>query len=75
MATVVDVSKGQRDMSYKGELQTFNNVSMRHQVCPDETISQSFTITMLVSRGRRNCGFTYYDRSPYSHPKMIILSS
>ncbi len=34
---VVDVSKGQTDMSYKGELQTLIKLNMRHQVCPSET--------------------------------------
>ncbi len=29
-------SKGQTDMSYKGELQTLTKLSMRHQICPDE---------------------------------------
>ncbi len=49
------VSKGQTNMTYKGELQTLTNLSMRHQVCPRETcraiISESI-ITMLMSRGR-----------------------
>ncbi len=47
----------------KGELQTLTKLTMRHQVCPSETcctiISES-TITMIISRGRRNCGVTYY---------------
>ncbi len=34
---VADVSKGQTDMSYKGELETLTKLSMRHQVCPSET--------------------------------------
>ncbi len=34
---VADGSKGQTDMSYKGELQTLTNLSMRHQVCTGET--------------------------------------
>ncbi len=62
MAAVADVSKGQTDMSYKGGLQTLTKLSMRHQVCPGETchmaISES-TLTMLMSRGRNNCGVTY----------------
>ncbi len=32
ITTAVDVSKGQTDMSYKGELQTLTKESMRHQV-------------------------------------------
>ncbi len=60
---VADVSKGQTDMSYKGELQTLTKLSMRHQVCHSETcraiISES-VLTMLMSRGRSNCGVTYY---------------
>ncbi len=32
-----DVSKGQTDVSYKGELQTLTKLSIRHQVCPSET--------------------------------------
>ncbi len=56
---VAYVSKGQTDMSYKGEFQTLTKLSMRHQVCPGETchitISES-TITMLMSRGRSNSG-------------------
>ncbi len=31
MIAVVDVSKGQIDMSYKGDLQTLTNLNMRHQ--------------------------------------------
>ncbi len=58
------VSKVQIDMSDKGELQTLTKLSMRHQVCPSETccviISESI-ITMLMSRGRSNCGDTYYN--------------
>ncbi len=50
-------------MSYKGELQTLSKLSMRHQVCPNETcraiISESI-LTMLMSRGRSNCGVKYY---------------
>ncbi len=34
MTAVADVSKGQTDMSTKGELQTLAKHSMRHQVCP-----------------------------------------
>ncbi len=34
MTAVADVSKGQRDMSYKGELQTLTKLSKRHQVGP-----------------------------------------
>ncbi len=30
-------SKGQTDMSYKGELQTLTKLSMRHEVCRSET--------------------------------------
>ncbi len=60
---VANVSKGQTDMSYKGELQILTKLSMRHQVCPGETchtnISES-TITMLMSRGISNCEVTYY---------------
>ncbi len=60
---VADVSKGQIDMSYKGELQTLTKLRMRHQICPSETcraiISESI-ITMLMSRGSSNCGVTYY---------------
>ncbi len=60
---VADVSKGQIDMSYKGELQTLVKLSMRHKVCPSETccviISESI-IPMLMSWGRSNCGVTYY---------------
>ncbi len=32
-----DVSKGQKDMSYKGELQSLTKLNIRHQVCPGET--------------------------------------
>ncbi len=56
---VADVSKGKTDMSYKGELQTLTKLSMRHQVCPSETchaIISGSIITMLMSRGRSNCG-------------------
>ncbi len=37
MTVVADVRKGQTDMSYKGEHQTFTKQSMRHHVCPGET--------------------------------------
>ncbi len=37
MTAVVDVSKGQTDMSYKGELHTLTKLSMKHHVCPGET--------------------------------------
>ncbi len=52
---VADVSKGQADMSHKGELHTLTKLSMRHQVSPIQTccmiISESI-ITMLISGGR-----------------------
>ncbi len=58
MTAVADVDKGQIDMSYKGELQTLINLSMRHQVCRGKTyhttISESI-ITMFMSSGRGNC--------------------
>ncbi len=58
-----NVSKGQTDMSHKGELQTLAKLSMRHQVCPCETcrtiISESI-ITMLMSGSQSNCGVTSY---------------
>ncbi len=60
---VIDVSKGQTDMSHKSELQTLTKLSMGHQVCPSETccttISESI-MAMLMSRGRRHCRITYY---------------
>ncbi len=34
---VANVSKGQTDMSHKGELQTLTKLSMRNQVCSSET--------------------------------------
>ncbi len=34
---VADVSKGQTNMSYKGEIQTLTNLSMKYQVRPGET--------------------------------------
>ncbi len=49
MTAVADVNKGQKEMSYKGELQTLTKLSMRHQVCCNETISES-TVTMLICR-------------------------
>ncbi len=48
---VADVSKGQTDMSYKGELQILTKLSMRHQVCPSETrraIKSESILTMLM---------------------------
>ncbi len=57
MTAVAGVSKGQTDMSYKGELQTPTKLSMRHQVCPGETFCTAIpdsAITMLMSRGRSN---------------------
>ncbi len=63
MTVVVDVSKGQTDMSYKSELQIPTKLCMRHQVCPSETchttISESI-ITMFMSRGTSNYGVIYY---------------
>ncbi len=60
---VADISKGLTYMSYNGKLQTLTKLSIRHQVCPSETccviISDSI-LTMLMSRGRSNCGVTYY---------------
>ncbi len=37
MTAVANVSKGQIDTSYKGEIHTFTKLNMRHQVCPGET--------------------------------------
>ncbi len=37
MSAAANVSKGQTYISYKGELQTLNKQSMRHNVCPGET--------------------------------------
>ncbi len=42
---VADVSKGQTNMSHKGEIQTLTKLSMRHQVGPSEICH---TITSLV---------------------------
>ncbi len=48
-----DMRKRQTHMSYKGELQTFTKLSMRHQVCPSETGDTTTSeSTMLMSRGR-----------------------
>ncbi len=33
MTAVADISKGQTNMSYKGECQTLTKLSMKHQVC------------------------------------------
>ncbi len=64
MTAVTDVSKGQTYMSYIGELQTLTKLNIRHKVCPGEncwtTISDSIITTMLMSRGRSNCGVKYY---------------
>ncbi len=63
MTNIADVSKGQTDMSYKGELQTPTKVSMRQQICPSQTCCTTMLesiITMLMSRGRSNCGARYY---------------
>ncbi len=38
--------QGQTDMSYKGELQTLTKPSMRHRVCPSETVLQTYQITV-----------------------------
>ncbi len=62
MTAVADVSKGQTDMSYKGEMQTLTKLS------PGETCYTTISeviITMLMSRGRHNCGVTYYVRIYY----------
>ncbi len=63
MTAVTDVSKGQTDMSYKGDPQTLTKLSMRRQICPGETCCTTIIesiITMLMSRGRSNCRVTYY---------------
>ncbi len=71
-----DVSKGQTDISHKGELQTLTKLSMRHQICPSETrctiISES-TI-MLMSGGRSNCGLTYYVTIVFMHYYMCLYA-
>ncbi len=71
MTAVDDVRKGQTYMLYKGEHQTLIKLSMRHQVCAAETchatISES-AITMLMSRGRHNCGVIYYVSNYYQFP-------
>ncbi len=36
MTAVVDVSKGQTEMSYQGEHQPLAKQSMRHHVCPTD---------------------------------------
>ncbi len=63
MIAVANVNKGQTDMSYKGEFLQLTKLCMRYQVCPGETchttISESI-LTMPMSRGRSNCGVTYY---------------
>ncbi len=46
--TVADVSKGQTDMSYKGELQTLTKQSMRHQICPSETCFMTIFISFHI---------------------------
>ncbi len=47
-------------MSHKGELQTLTKLSIRHQVCPSCILISESIITMPMSRGRSNCGVTYY---------------
>ncbi len=63
MTAIADVSKGQTDMAYKGELQIFTKQIMRYYVCPGEachtTILES-AIKMVMSRDRSTCGVTYY---------------
>ncbi len=57
MTAVADVSKGQTDMLYKGELQTLTKRSIRDQACPGETrctIILASIITMLISSGKSN---------------------
>ncbi len=34
MTAVADVSKGQTDQLYKGDLQTQTKLAMRHRACP-----------------------------------------
>ncbi len=63
MTAVANVRKGQRDMLYKGEIQTLTKGSIRHQACPGwncHQIQLESTITMLMSRGRSSCAVTYY---------------
>ncbi len=62
MTAVANVSNGQIDMSYNTELRTLTK-HIRHQVCPGETCHRSTSesgITMLIPRGKSNCGVTYY---------------
>ncbi len=42
ITAVANVSKGQTDMWFKGDLQTPPKLSMRHQVCPGEPIAQPY---------------------------------
>ncbi len=56
MTYVADESKGQTDMTYKGELQTLTKLSIRHQVCPGETYSTTIpesTTTQLFVPQRK----------------------
>ncbi len=65
MTDIADFSKGQTDISYKGELQTLTKQSMRHQVSPGETcrrtISEINSVAQpfLVMIGRPVISFLY----------------
>ncbi len=68
MTAVAGVSKGQTYILYKGDFQKLTKQSMRHQVCPGETLHTTISesaITMLMTRGRSNCVVTYYVRKYY----------
>ncbi len=61
LTAVANNSKGQTDMSYKGELQTLTKLSMKHQVCPGETCRTTTSGSIItIPRGRSNCGVIYY---------------
>ncbi len=66
LRAVADVSKGQTVIPYQGEDPTRPIQGIRHHFGPGEirciTISES-SITILISRGRSNCGITDCRRS------------
>ncbi len=86
---VANVSKGQTDMSHKGELQTLTKLSMRHQVYPNDTchttISEStikehslheyniVSMTQLPRQTRSSCSSANYTQKRFCNITVVLV--
>ncbi len=66
MTVVANVSKGQTEMSYKGELQTLTKLSIRHQVCRGETCSTT------ISERERERSVGCWDKAEFLSLTLLI---